>query len=244
MHPFYSLYRSSDQLPSHNQPALKGKAESFISINHSPLHYHRYNLQTSCVKLNLDIDWSIFTPLPTLPPTDPHSDPSARLCLRFQPQCFDEARYLYLKTTCNFLVSQGGRCFTATCWVSTCAFCISSFRVITASLDSPVQDTSQSERTQFMCKISACLVFFLCILYAEIFDLVGLRSNHCMCLYLSVCVCMFFFYCPCENRYVDYNLRSEHMFISWVSFLVIINLVVEDLDLVKTRIMFKGECRK
>lgn len=115
MHPFYSLYRSSDQLPSHNQPALKGKAESFISINHSPLHYHRYNLQTSCVKLNLDIDWSIFTPLPTLPPTDPHSDPSARLCLRFQPQCFDEARYLYLKTTCNFLVSQGGRCFTATC---------------------------------------------------------------------------------------------------------------------------------
>lgn len=40
IHPFHS--RLSDLLPSNNQPALKGKTVSFISINHSPLHYHRY----------------------------------------------------------------------------------------------------------------------------------------------------------------------------------------------------------
>lgn len=140
--------RSSDLLPGHNQPALKGKAESFISINHSPLHYHGYHLWTPCVKW----DPVYFHPLPTQPPTNPHSDPSTRAAPSLSTQCFDEARYLYLKTTCHFLVSQGGRCFSATCWVSTYAFCLWAFRVITARLDGPVQDTFQRERTQFMRK--------------------------------------------------------------------------------------------
>lgn len=47
IHPSYS-----DPPPSHNEPALKGKAESFISINRSPLHYHRHHLWTSCIKLD------------------------------------------------------------------------------------------------------------------------------------------------------------------------------------------------
>lgn len=185
----FTLSRSSDLLPSHNQPALKGKAQSFISINHSPLHYQQNHLRTSCIKL----DPLYFHPPPPLQPSaDPRSDPSDRSHCRFQPQCFDEARYLCLKTTCNFLVSQGGRSFAATCWVSTCAFCLWAFTVITAWLDGPVQDTFQSERTRFMWKISACLVFLPHLTCWDV-RFSGLKVSppnvFSGCLYLSVHEC-------------------------------------------------------
>lgn len=121
----FTLSRSSDPLPSHNQPALKGKAESFISINHSPLHYHWYHLRTSSINYIL----YIFEP-----PADENHPPSAAVLWWGRIPVFE-------KTTCNFLVSQGGRCIAATCWVSTYAFCLWAVTVITAWLSGPVQDT-------------------------------------------------------------------------------------------------------
>lgn len=57
----------------------------------------------------------IFSPPAYATTRRPTFRPFSQPHLRFQQQRFDKDSYLYLKTTCNFLVSQGGRRFAASC---------------------------------------------------------------------------------------------------------------------------------
>lgn len=129
-------FTPSDLLPSHYQPALEGKAQSFISISSSPLHHLWHHLQTSCVILNAS------NPPPLQLPADPDS---ARSRHAVYLMLFHQMIWLCLKTTCSFLISEGRTCFTATCWVRVYLLCLWTHRAIAAWLNAP--HIFQSERT-------------------------------------------------------------------------------------------------